>query len=428
MKNRLLIQNARVIDPGTATDAVRDIFIADGRFTVVGAAPAGFEPDQIIDATGLLAVPGLVDLRSYLREPGFEHKATIQSEATAAAANGFTTLVCTAVTIPVIDDVAVVQHIQSQAKHARGAQVLPLGALTVGLHGETLADLRTLIDVGCVGVSNFYSPIENTLTERRALEYAASHDVTVHFFPEDPWLARNACSHEGVTSTRLGLRASPAIAETIALARILTLAEHAGAKLHIGNVSTAGSVDAIAAAQQRGVSVTADVAIHQLFFTDEDLASFNTNLHVRPPFRSEQDRLALIDGLKRGIITAICSDHQPHDNDAKLMPFGETEAGISSFDTFIPLLLELASEHDIALVDAFRWVTSNPAIIINHPELATIAPNQPANLCLLAPNDAWSSTRENIVSRGKNTPWLNASMLGRSHLTLINGETVFTRH
>lgn len=424
--NKIHIKNARVVDAATKTDSVRNLFIADGQIVGLDSMPNEFTADTIIDATGLIAVPGLIDLRAHLREPGFEYKATIESEAKAAAASGITTLVCSANTQPIVDDIAVVHYIQSQAHSAGAARVQVVGALTTGLEGHALSDMRALADAGCVGVSNFYAPIENTLALRRALEYAASHDLTVHYFPEDPWLANGSCAHEGYTATRLGLPSVPAISERIALIRVLTLAAKTGTKLHIGNVSTASSVGAIQKAQARGQSVTADVAMHQLFFNDTQLVSFDTNLHVKPPFRSENDRLTLIDGLKSGVIRAICTDHQPHDADAKLLPFGESAAGISGLDTFLPLLLNLADNYDVDLIDALSWVTTNPASIIRSENRGSLSVGSAADVCLIDPQVSWYANATNILSQGKNTPWFGATMLGRAVYTLVDGSEVFS--
>ena len=283
---RVHIHGGHLVDPANGIDAPQDLFIAEGRVVAVGEAPAGFAADHRIDARGLTVVPGLVDLQARLREPGQEHKATIASECAAAAAGGITTLCVPPDTEPVIDTPAVVELIHQRAETTARARIVPLGALTRGLEGQQLSEMAELQRVGCVGMSNARRPVSNTLVLRRALEYAASHDITVFLQPCDAHLASEGCAHEGSISARLGLPGIPASAETVAVAQILMLIEQTGTRVHFGQLSTARAASMIARARYDGLPISADVAAHHLHLTDMDIGYFNSNCHVEPPLRS----------------------------------------------------------------------------------------------------------------------------------------------
>lgn len=424
MSQRIRIQGGRVIDPANHVDAVTDVFIDGSRIAAVGRAPKGFSADRAIDARGLIVCPGLVDLSARLREPGYTHKATIASELRAAAASGVTTLCCPPDTRPIIDTAAVLELIHQRATATGLARVVCLGALTKELKGEMLAGMHGLKCAGCVGVSNALVPVGNTEVMRRALEYAATCGMTVFLHPEDPWLAGQGHVHEGAVSTRLGLPAIPETAETVALARDLLLVEQTGARTHFCRLSCARSVAMIAEARKRGLPVSADVATHQLFLTDADLGQFDSLCHVLPPLRDRADRDALRKGLAKGVIAAVCSDHQPHDADAKRAPFDATEAGISALETWLPLTLRLVEEGVVDLPGAIAAVTVNAAEILAI-DAGTLNAGASADLCLFDPDERWRLEEARMVSAGRNTPFLGQTFKGRVRYTFYAGRMVY---
>jgi dihydroorotase len=419
---KIAIRNGRLIDPANQVDRVADLFVEEGCIAGVGSAPAGFHATKEIDARNRWVLPGLVDLHARLREPGQEHKGTIASETRAAAAGGITTLCCPPDTDPVIDTPAAAQLIQRRAREARKARVLPLAALTQALRGEQLAEMAVLREAGCIAASNARRPITSTLVMRRALEYAATLDLTVFIYPEDPWLA-TGCMHEGAVSTRLGLSGIPDCAEAIALARDLRLVERTGARAHFCQLSSAAAVQMIAEAHAAGLPVSADVAAHHLYLTEVDVGFFNSLCHVRPPLRSQRDRDALRAAVASGVIGAVCSDHQPHDADAKLAPFADTEAGMSGLETLLPLVLRLAAEKVLPLGEAIARVTSGPAAILGL-EAGSLATGAPADLCIVDPERHWSVNEHTLLSRGKNSAFLGWELKGRVTHTLLEGELV----
>lgn len=422
---RLSIEKGRVIDPAAGFDAAADVHIEDGRIVAVGKAPEGFAPDRRIDARDRIVCPGLVDLRARLREPGQEHKASIASETRAAAAGGITTLCMPPDTQPVIDTPAVAELIRRRAADAGFARVLPLAALTTGLAGEQLAEMARLKAAGCVGVSNALAPISNTLVMRRAMEYAASHGLTVFLYAEDAYLG-GGCAHEGAVSTRLGLPAIPEAAETVAVARDLMLIEQTGARVHFCHLSSERALRMIARAQYDGLPITADVTAHHLHLTEHDLGHFNANCHVRPPLRTQRDRDGLRHGLAAGTLAGICSDHQPHDADAKLAPFSETEPGISGLETLLALTLRLADEDGpLSLGDALACITSRPAQVLGI-EAGTLGVGRSADVCVFDPEAYWTVDPGALVSRGKNTPFGGWELKGRVTHTLFAGQVVYS--
>lgn len=421
---RLSIVNGRVIDPSAGADATAGVHVEDGRILAVGPTPEGFAPERTIDARDRIVCPGLVDVRARLREPGEEYKATIASEPRAAAAGGITTLCVPPDTHPVVDTPAVAELIQRRAVDSGCVRVLPLAALTTGLAGEQLAEMAALKAAGCIGVSNALAPVTNTLVMRRALEYAASHGLTVFLHAEDAWLA-GGCAHEGAVSTRLGLPGVPEAAETVAVARELMLIEQTGARVHFCQLSSARAVRMIARAREDGLPITADVTAHHLHLTEHDLGYFNADCHVRPPLRTQRDREGLRQGLATGTLAAICSDHQPHDPDAKLAPFSETEPGISGLETLLPLALRLAADGILSLRDALACVTSRPAEVLGI-EAGTLAVGCPADLCIFDPEAYWTVGPELLRSRGKNSPFAGWELKGRVTHTLLGGELVYT--
>jgi dihydroorotase len=427
---RLSIRNGRLIDPASGTDQEADLHLADGRVLAVGAAPAGFQPDRTLDARGLIVCPGFVDLSARLREPGHEQKATIASETRAAAAAGITTLCCPPDTEPVIDTPAVAQLVHQIAERHGFARVLPAGAITQGLEGRQITEMAALKAAGCPVLSQAERPIRNTQVLRRALEYASTFGLTLFLLPQDADLAEGGCAHEGRVATRLGLPGIPQAAETVAVARALALAEQTGARVHFRGLSTARGAEMLAAAHARGIPASADVAVHQLFLTEDDLDGFDADCHVIPPLRTLADRDALRTAVAGGTVQALCSDHQPHDADAKEAPFPETAPGISALETLLPLTLCLVADGILDLPTAIARLTTGPAEILGHPpgrDLGCIRPGRPADVCVFDPRESWVPSPNDLMSHGDNSPFLGVTLHGRVRWTVLGGRTVFER-
>lgn len=425
----LAIRGGRVIDPANNIDQIADVFVHRGKILGIGTAPEDFKADHEIIAQGRLVCPGLVDLSARLREPGLEHKATIESETRAAAIAGITTLCCPPDTDPVIDTPAVIELIRHRADQAGYARVVTLGALTRALAGEHLTEVAALKQAGCCGLSNAQLPLSNTLVQRRALEYAATFDMTVFLNPEDFWLTNGGCAHEGAVATRMGLPSIPAAAETAAVARDLALIEQTGVRAHFCRLTTARAVQMIARAQYDGLPVSADVAIPYLYLSEIDILGFNADCHVRPPLRTPRDRDALRAGLARGTLSGLCSDHQPHEADSKLSPFPSTEPGISSVDTLLALTLRLVDENLLSLTDAIERVSLGPARILGLEQQGTgsLSIGKTADLIIVDLEKPWQVTAQTLQSAGHNTPFMGWELKGQVTHTLVGGKLVFQR-
>jgi len=420
----MIIEGGRVIDPARGIDEVCNVYLAGGRIVSVGYCPDGFQADRTLNASGAVVCPGLIDLSAHLREPGQEHKATIASETRAAAAGGITTLCAMPDTHPVIDTAAVVNLVRERAKQAGRVKVLPIGALTRGLNGKDLSDMSALKQAGFLAVSNAYAAVANPLVLRRALEYAASYGLLVIIRPEDPYLADHGCVHEGAYGTRLGLPGIPHAAETVAVAEVLALVEEVGARVHFSQLSSGRAVNMIRFAREQGIAVSADAAVHQLHLSEACIQHFDPLYHLRPPLRTEADRIALCRGLKEGVITALCSSHQPHEPDAKLDTFPATEPGIAALQTLLPLTLALVEQERIDLMSALAALTHQPAQILGI-DAGHLRPGAPADLCLFDPEAEWIVDDTTWHSRGLNTPYRGQTLKGRVRLTLIDGEPVY---
>lgn len=421
----LHIKNGHVIDPLNDINKKTDVFVDEhGFICAIGNKPDGFKPASTIDAKNKIVCPGLVDLRARVREPGLEYKATIESEVQAAVSAGITTLVTPPDTNPVIDTPAMAQMIQQRAWRYGLAFIHPLGALTAGLKGKRLSDMESLDEAGCVGMTNALEPVIDTLVLRRAMEYAASFDLTVFLHSEDPWLRGIGTAHEGEVSTRLGLPGIPESAETVAVARDLALIEQTGVRAHFCQLSTARAVTMVAEAQERGLPVTADVTAHHLHLTEHDIGFFNSQCHVMPPLRSQRDRDGLRQALKDGVISVVCSDHQPHEPDAKLAPFSVSAPGISGLETLLPLTLRLVDEGLIDMNRAIAAMTSEPADIIG-VDTGNLSVGATADICIFDPEQNWTLVAEDMVSRGHNSPFIGWDLKGRATHTIVGGEKVF---
>lgn len=420
------IKNGRVIDPASNVDKNTDLYIQADKIVSIDKAPDSFQAELTIDANNCIVCPGLVDIRARLREPGLENKGTIESETLAAAHSGITTLCTPPDTNPIIDTPAVVDLIQHRVANVGKCKVFTLGALTIGLQGKQLSEIAQLKQSGCVGVTNAHSYVSNARIMRHAMEYVSSLDMTLFIHPEDKNLSENGCAHEGEISTRLGLAGIPECAETIAVSRDLVLIEKTGVRAHFCQLSTQRAVSMIARAQHNGLAVTADVTAHQLHLTDMDIGYFNSYCHVSPPLRSQRDLEGLRDGVCCGTVSAICSDHQPHDRDAKLAPFAQTEPGISSMETLLPLCLRLINEKTLSLPDIIAQLTCGPANILGI-NAGTLAINSPADICIFDPEAYWSVTEDGFISSGKNSPFIGWELKGWVTHTILDGEIVFTR-
>ena len=425
---KISILNGRLIDPANKVDSVTSLFIDAGRIIAAGdSAPPGFQPDQVFDATGKLVIPGLIDLSARLGEPGFEYKADINSESLAAVSSGITTLCCPPDTSPVIDAPAEIEFIEQREEEVGLARIHVIAAITKGLKGEQLAEMASLKEAGCIGVSNVFTPFASGNIARSALAYAASHDLTVFIHPEDPDLANNGCIHEGAVATRLGLPPVPEAAETAAIGYYLPIIKLAGVRAHFCRISTSEGMNMIRRARIDGLPVTADVCAHQLFLTEMDTADFNPLCHTRPPLRSQRDKDGLRMSLTANGIDAICSDHQPHELDAKLAPFPVTEPGISSLETFLPLVLRLAEEQVVSLSEAIALVTCKPAGILGLNGFGRLNKGAVADLCLLDPDEEWECDPNQFLSRGKNSPFGGWPFKGRVSHTFVGGNLVYQR-
>ena len=424
--SKILIRNGHIIDPANQRDSVGDIYIAAGKIVALDHAPDGFTPNHEIDATRCWVIPGIVDLCAHLREPGQEYKGTIASETKAAASAGITTLCMPPDTQPIIDTPAVVELIHQRAEAAGQSRVVTLGALTVGLAGEHLSEMVQLKQAGCVGMTNLDHPINESKVIRRAMEYAASNDITLFVNAEDDDLAGDGCAHEGLVSTRLGLAGIPETAETLAVSRKLMLIEQTGVRAHFSQLSSARAVQMIKRAQHDGLPVTADVSAHQLHLTEMDIGYFDSNCHVLPPLRTQRDRDGLRKGLEEGTISVICSDHQPHDRDAKLAPFGETEPGISALETLLPLSLRLVEDDILNRSNVIAQLTSNPAAILNL-KAGSLSVGHAADVCIYDPEQRWTLSESEMLSQGHNTPFIGWEFHGRIRHTLVDGKIIFSR-
>ena len=421
---RLQISNGLMLDAVTQSVRTSNLYIADGKIAAIDHAPEGFTADRIIDASGLIVSPGIVDLCARLREPGLEFKANVDSEVRAAASAGISTLCCPPDTDPVIDEPAVVELIHRKAATAAQTRVVTLGALTRGLDGQLLSEMAALQSAGCVGVSNSRKPVANTLILRRAYAYAANSGITVFVEPDEHWLSRGGCAHDGPVATRLGLRGIPVSAETVAISRALELIHETGVRAHFGRLSSARGVELIRRAKENGMPVTADVSAHQLFLNEMDISSFNSMCHVLPPLRSRRDMEALRQALQEGVIDAICSDHQPHEPDAKHAPYASTEPGISALETLLPLSLRLVQEQLVPTYTVHSLLSNQPAAILGI-DAGVIAVGKPADICIYDPQLEWQLGSDAMRSRGKNTPFEGWSFQGKVRYTLVGGEPVY---
>jgi dihydroorotase len=421
---KIHIKNGRVIDPMNARDEVADIYVAAGKIVGNGHAPADFHANRTIDASGLIVCPGLIDLSVRLREPGFEYKATLESEMLAAAAGGITSLACPPDTDPPLDEPGLVEMLKFRARNLPGPRVYPIGALTQKLEGKMLTEMAELTEAGCRAFTQADAPLTDTLVLLRAMEYAATFGFSLWLRPQDVSLARGGVAHDGAVATRLGLPGIPALAETVALATILQLARETGARIHLARLSTREGIAMVRAAKAQGLAVTCDVACTHVHLSENDLIGFDSHMHLVPPLRSLRDRDAIREALRDGSINALCSDHTPVDEDEKQVPFGESAPGASGVELLLPLTLKWAREMGVPLLQAIDLISWKPAQILGVPG-GHLSVGGCADICVFDENAEWVVTPKTLASQGGNTPFLNHPMQGRVRYTLIDGHLDF---
>ncbi len=425
---KLHIKNGRLIDPANGVDSVTDLFIADGKVAAIGNAPDGFTADTTIDATGLVVAPGLVDLSARLREPGYEYKATLESEMQAAIQGGVTTLVCPPDTDPVLDEPGLVEMLKHRARNLNQANVHPLGALTMGLKGQALTEMAELTEAGCIGFAQAEVPILDTNVLLRALQYAKTFGYTVWLRPQDPHIGRGGVAHSGPLATRLGLSGVPVMAETIALHTIFELVRSTGARVHLCRMSSSAGLELVRAAKAEGLPVTCDVGVHHLHMTDADIGFFDSNARLTPPLRTQRDRDAIRAGLLDGTIDAVCSDHTPVDDDEKLLPFAEASPGATGLELLLSLTLKWAEElhGDAALLRALAKITSQAARTAGL-DAGHLAPGAAADVVVFDPDVRWQVEGAALASQGKHTPFLGYELTGQVKATVVGGRVAYQR-
>jgi dihydroorotase len=423
----ILIRGGRVIDPSRGTDEVADLYIADGK--VQGSGRELGRPDDAleVDAAGKVVAPGLIDLHVHLREPGQEELETVATGAMAAAAGGFSAVCAMPNTDPVTDNQAAVGFIVSQAQRAAKARVYPIGAVSLGQKGQQLAEFGELVGAGAVAVSDDGKPVASSHLMRTALEYARTFGIPVADHCEDPTLAAGGAMHEGLVSTRLGLKGVPAAAEEIMVARDILLAELTGGHVHLCHMSTRGSVELIRRAKEKGLRVTAEACPHHFTLTHEACEGYNTNAKMNPPLREPEDREAIRQALRDGTIDVICTDHAPHHYDAKEREFDDAPNGIIGLETALGLAVtELVEPGLLSLAALVSRMSAMPARIFNLPG-GTLAPGSTADVVVFDPEAAWTVRPEEFYSKSRNTPFAGRRLRGRAVTTIARGQVIFAR-
>jgi len=424
---KIAITGGRVIDPSSQLDRAVDVFIADGRIAAVGAVPAGFTAERTIDARSLIVAPGLIDLCARMREPGVD--GALKTEMRAALAGGVTGVVCPPDTHPPLDEPGLVRMLRQRSREAAGARLYPLGALTAALKGETLAEMCTLAEVGCVAFAQTGALPDNRGALLNAMRYARTFDLPVWLRPVDGTLAADGVVGEGAVAGRLGLPAVPVVAETVALHTIFELQRATGrrpVRVHLCRISSAAGIELLRVARREGLPVTADVSILHVHGIDADIGQFDSNWRLDPPLRTELDRAAIRAALADGTIDAICSDHSPMAQEDKLLPFGEASAGASGLETMLALLLNWAASSGIGMLEALAPVTAGPARVLAE-DTGTLLVGRKADLVIFDPQETWRVSADTLLSSGKNTPYLECELTGRVRTTIVGGEVRFER-
>lgn len=424
---KILIKNGRVIDPATNRDEIGHVAIAAGRIVGIGAAPVDFTPNRVIDASGSVVGPGLVDLAARLREPGHEHEGMLESEMGAAVAGGVTSLVCLPDTDPVLDEPGLVEMLKFRAEKLHQSRVFPLGALTRNLAGEVLTEMVELTEAGCIGFGQAEVPLSNTQVLQRALQYAATFGYTTWLRPQELHLGRGVAA-SGPLATRMGLSGVPVAAETIALHTIIELVKATRARVHLCRLSSAAGLALVRQAKDLGLPITCDVSINSLHLIDNDIGYFDSRARLNPPLRQQRDRDALRESLADGTIDALVSDHTPVDEDAKTLPFAEAEPGATGLELLLSLALKWGQESGVGLVRALDVVTHEPARVLGdalgtlQASVGRLVEGGVADLCVFDPAAEWIVTDDALRSQGKHTPFAGQSLPGRVRATLVGGQ------
>lgn len=418
--SRLRIRGGRIIDPARDIDAIGDLLIEDGRIVEHLEGPV----DTTIDAKGLVVCPGLIDMHVHLREPGEEWKEDIESGSRAAVAGGVTTMCCMPNTKPVLDHAGAIRFVRQRAKEVGLCDVHPIAAITRGLKGEHLTEMRDLHRAGAVAFSDDGLPVWHGGVMRKALEYAASFSYLIIQHAEDPHLAQNGSINEGWISTLLGIAGIPNCAEDAMVARDIMLAELVGARYHVAHISSAGAVDLVRKARAKGLAVSAEAAPHHFALTEDAVLGYRTNAKMNPPLRREEDRLAVIEGLRDGTISVIATDHAPHHEDDKRCGLECAAFGIVGLETLLPVSLSLVRDGVLTLPELIAKMTINPAKLLGLP-CGTLAPGADADVCIFDPDLPWVMERERLFSKSHNTPWLGQTLIGKVIMTLHKGVIVY---
>ena len=417
-----LIRGARIVDPASGRDEVGDLLIEGARVAERGASTSGAD---VVDAKGLVLMPGALDIHVHLREPGREDEETIESGARAAIHGGFTSVACMPNTEPALDTQGAIRFVKAKAREAGLARVFPIGAITVGRRGERLTEFGEMVTAGAVAFSDDGDSVDKAGLKRRAFEYARMFGVPLISHCEDKSLSAGGVMNEGAVSTRLGLRGWPRIAEEIIIARDIALAEYTGGRLHVAHVSSAGGVALVREAKRRGVRVTAESMPHYFALTDDALAEYDTNLKVNPPIRTAEDREAIIAGLADGTLDTIASDHAPHASFEKDLEFDRAPFGLIGLETTLALVMtELVRPGRLSIAAAVERMTAGPARALGLP-LGRLAPGAPADITLFDPDASWRVDPAEMLSRSKNTPFTGREVTGRVRMVFVAGERRF---
>ena len=429
---KILIRNGRVMDPASGFDQQADIAIDGNKISAVGPVPDGFVAEREIDAKGCWVLPGLVDLAVRLREPGHEHEGMLQSEMAAAVAGGVTSLVCLPDTDPVLDEQGLVEMLKFRAEKQHKARLFPMGALTVGLKGETLTEMAELTESGCVAFGQADVPLPSIQTLQRAMAYASTFDYAVWLRPQDKDLGKGVAA-SGALATRMGLSGVPVAAETIALHTIFELIRGTKTRVHLCRLSSAAGVELVRRAKAEGLNVTADVSINSLLLTENDIGYFDSSARLTPPLRQQRDRDALSAALADGTIDALVSDHTPVDEDAKVLPFAEAEPGATGVELLLSIAIKWSQEGNLPLARAIASITSSPVAVLGkalgeqQALLGRLTPGAAADLCIIDPAASWTVTPQNLTSQGKSTPFSGYELPARVRYTLVDGQVAFER-